>query len=127
MRLLLDERILADGSHVRTWARADADDVSRLWVADDDDAGHRVPVAVLDRVMCRYGKPLADGIAPDGDALVLRGGTLRRLRHHAAVDATGRDYLVWERVAEEPLAALGATVVAALRYVVTHLVATSEN
>jgi len=143
MRLLLDERILADGRHVRTWASADGDDPSRLWLADeaspgpigalgsaeheDDVSVHRVPVSVLDRVMSRFGKPLADDIGLEPDALVLRGGTLRRLRHHAPVDATGRDYLVWARDGEEALVVLGATVVAALRYVVTRLGATTEN
>jgi hypothetical protein len=127
MRLLLDERILADGRHVRTWARVDADDPSRWWLADDDTPGHRLSVSALDRVMCRFGKPLANDVTPEPDALVLRGGTLRRLRHHAPVDATGRDYLVWEREGQDPLAALGATVAAALRYVVTRLTATTEN
>jgi hypothetical protein len=38
------------------------------------------------------------------------------LHHHALVDAEGRDYLVWERPGEEPLACVAATATAALRF-----------
>jgi hypothetical protein len=86
--------------------------------------------------MCRYGRPLDPAIvlgeAPGGalgdaprlgdDALELPGGhRLRRLRYHAPVDATGRDYLVWERPGEEPLAVVATMVTAALRYLVLRL------
>jgi hypothetical protein len=46
---------------------------------------------------------------------------LRRLRHHAPVDATGRDYLVWERPDEPPLAVIATHATAALRYLVLRL------
>jgi hypothetical protein len=71
--------------------------------------------------MVHFGKPLEAGIGLDGDALALGDRTLRRLRFHAAVDATGRDYLVWERPGEEPLVVLATTVTAALRYLVLRL------
>jgi hypothetical protein len=116
--LLLDERILANGRHVRTWARAEGD---RVRIADDGEVGAVLSLAALDRVMVHFGKPLEAGIALDGDALALGDRTLRRLRFHAIVDATGRDYLVWERPGEEPLVVLATTVTAALRYLVLRL------
>jgi hypothetical protein len=48
---------------------------------------------------------------------------LRRLRHHAPVDATGRDYLVWERPGAEPLAVVATMAAAALRYLVLRITA----
>jgi len=133
--LLLDERIRADGARARTWAAlADA----RVRISDDDGAAGELSVAALDRVMCRYGRPLDPAIvlgeAPGGalgntlgpglgdDALELPGGhRLRRLRYHAPVDATGRDYLIWERPGEEPLAVVATMATAALRYLVLRL------
>ena len=40
------------------------------------------------------------------------------MRYHAPVDATGRDYLVWERPGEPPLAVVATMAAAALRYIV---------
>lgn len=117
--LLLDERILADGTHARTHAALDGDKVR---ISDDDGTSGELSVAGLDRVMTRYGRALEETIGLVGDALDLPGGyRLRRLRYHAAVDATGRDYLVWERPDGEPLAAVGTMVTAALRYLVLRL------
>ena len=122
--LLLDERILADGTSARTWAERAGE---RVRISDDGGVAGELSVAALDRVMCRYGRPLDPEIAlpaeaPEGDALALPGGhRLRRLRHHAPVDATGRDYLVWERPGEEPLAVVATMVTAALRYLVLRL------
>lgn len=112
--LLLDERIREDGRVARTWAAVDGD---RVVLRDDDGGGGALPVVAIERVMIRYGRPLDPGVTADGEALALPGGDrLRRLRFHAIVDATGRDYLVWERPGGEPLAALATTVAAALRY-----------
>ena len=117
--LLLDERILADGTHSRSFAKLVGE---RVQIVDDDGTHGDLSIAALDRVMVRYGKPLDDTIALVGDALPLPGGyQLRRLRFHAIVDATGRDYLVWERPGEEPLAAVATMVTAALRYLVLRL------
>ena len=117
--LLLDERILADGRCVRCYASADGDHVR---LRDDDGAGGELSVAALDRVMVRYGLPLDEAIRLDGDALDLGAGRrLRRLRHHAPVDATGRDYLVWERPGEPPLAVIATHATAALRYLALRL------
>jgi hypothetical protein len=121
MRLLLDERILGDGRFARSWASRDG---ARVRVDDDDGTGGALSVAALERVMCRYGQPLADTVALDGDALELGDGRrLRRLRYHAPVDAVGRDYLVWERPGEAPLAVIATHATAALRYLVLRLTA----
>jgi hypothetical protein len=119
--LLLDERILADGTHARTWAAAAGED--RIAIRDDDGTSGELSLHAIDRVMARYGKPLDPSVTGDGDRLVLGTHALRRLRFHAVVDATGRDYLVWERPDGEPLAALATTVTAALRYLVLRLAA----
>ena len=120
--LLLDERILADGSHARTWASACAGD--RVHLRDDDGTDGTLSLLAIDRVMQRYGRPLEPGIdLADSDRLELGGYRLRRLRFHAAVDATGRDYLVWERPHGEPLAAIATMVTAALRYLVLRIAA----
>ena len=117
--LLLDERILADGTHARTYAELDGDKVR---IRDDDGTTGELSIAGLDRVMTRYGRELEETIGLVGDVLALPGGyRLRRLRFHAVVDATGRDYLVWERPDGEPLAAVGTMVTAALRYWVLRL------
>lgn len=118
MVLLLDERIRADGSHSRTWATSDGD---RVQLRDDDGAGGALAVEVVDHVMRRYGRPLDDAIALAGDALRCGRFTLRRLRHHALVDAEGRDYLVWERPGEEPLVCVAATATAALRFLLDRI------
>jgi hypothetical protein len=118
MRLLLDERIQADGRVAKTWASADGD---RLRLDDDDGTTGALSVGALDRVMARYGRALDGAVALDGESLALGDRRLRRLRHHAAVDATGRDYLVWERPGEGPVAALATHVTAALRYLVMRL------
>jgi hypothetical protein len=120
--LLLDERIKANGAHVRTWAISDGD---RVQIRDDDDPTDgptgELSVAALDHVMRRYGRPLEPGIALDGDVLACGNYRLRRLRFHAVVDAEGRDYLVWERPDGEPLACVAAMATAALRYLTLRL------
>jgi hypothetical protein len=116
--LLLDERITADGKHVRSWATSDGE---RLRITDDDGAGGALSHVAVDRVMCRYGRPLDPGIALVGDSLVCGRYRLRRLRYHSVVDAEGRDYLVWERPDGEPLACIAAMATAALRYLTLRL------
>ena len=116
--LLLDERIKADGVRARTWATSEGD---RLWIHDDDGTARELSLVAVDRVMCRYGRPLEHGIALEGDSLTCGSYRLRRLRYHAVVDAEGRDYLVWERPDGEPLACVAAMVTAALRYLTLRL------
>lgn len=116
--MLLDERIRPDGTHARTEATFEAD---RLRLVDDDGASGALSLVAVDRVMCRYGRPLEAAVALEGDALTCGTYRLRRLRFHAAVDAEARDYLVWERPEGEPLACLATTVSAALRYLTLRL------
>ncbi|TMQ12274.1 MAG: hypothetical protein E6J90_31970 [Deltaproteobacteria bacterium] len=111
--LLLDERIGADGSHVRTWATSDGE---RIRLSDDGGAIGELPLGVVDHVMARYGRPLDGAIRLEGDSLTCGTCRLRRLRHRAAVDAEGRDYLVWERPGDEPVACIATTATAALRF-----------
>lgn len=121
-RLLLDERIQGDGHLARTYATfVDG----QLHIEDEggtDAARGALSIAAVDRVMARYGLPLEPGVSADGAALDLgEGRRLRRLRYHARVDAEGRDYLVWERPGDEPLAVIATHATAALRYLVLRL------
>lgn len=117
--LVLDERILADGRHAKTIATISD---GHLHLADDDGASGALSIAALDRVMQKYGRPLEAELAVTGDALDCGDGKrLRRFRYHAIVDAEGRDYLVWERPGEEPLAVIATHATAALRYLVVSL------
>jgi hypothetical protein len=113
--LLLDERITPDGAHARTWATSDGE---RLQIRDDDGWSGELSLIAVDQVMYRYGRPLDDTIALEGDSLLCGACTLRRLRHHAVVDVEGRDYLVWQRAGDAPMVCLAATVTAALRFLV---------
>lgn len=116
--LLLDERIRADGTHARCFASVVGE---RVHIHDDEGSGE-LSITAVDRVMTRYGRPLDPGIPLEGETLELPGGyRLRRLRYHAPVDATGRDYLVWEHDGNEPLAVVATMVTAALRYLVLRL------
>jgi hypothetical protein len=124
-RLLLDERIRADGTLARTWGSIEG---AKLRVIDDDGVDGTLSVDALDRVMTRFARPLDDGVALDGPALEAGGARrLRRLRYHTPVDATGRDYLVWERPDQPPIAVLATMATAALRYLVLRLGAESPR
>src|ERR1700759_391009 len=116
--MLLDERIKADGAHARTWATRDGE---RLQIPDEDGSSGELSFAAVDHVMRRYGRPFDDGIALEGDSLTCGTFTLRRLRHHAIVDAEGRDYLVWERPGDESVVCLAATATAALRFLIDRM------
>lgn len=118
--LLLDERITADGVRARTWATTDG---VRLRLRDDDGTTGELSLVAVDRVMRRYGRPLEHGVSLEGESLVCGSYRLRRLRYHAAVDAEGRDYLVWEAPDAEPLACVATMATAALRYLVLRLTA----
>ncbi|HUS30835.1 MAG TPA: hypothetical protein VMZ53_20130 [Kofleriaceae bacterium] len=122
-RLLLDERILGDGHLARTYASFVEGQLHIDDQASGPDSAHgALSIAAVDRVMVRYGLPLEQGLRVEGDALDLGDGrALRRYRFHAKVDAEARDYLVWERPGEEPIAVLATHATAALRYLVLRL------
>jgi hypothetical protein len=112
--LLLDERVLDDGRVVRVWALL-VGEMLRL----EDDAGPSgvLPIAAVEHVMERYGRELAPSIVLDGDALALpEGKQLQRLRHHTPVDAIARDYLVWHRGHQPPIAVLATHATGALQF-----------
>lgn len=116
--LLLDERIKPDGSRARTWATCEGEQVR---ITDEDGASGTLSVAVLDRVMCRYGRALEHGIRLEGDVLMCGAYRLHTLRYHAVVDAEARDYLVWVRPDDEPLACIATMITAALRFLMMRL------
>lgn len=118
--LLVDERIRADGVAARLWLTVVGD---RFTIHCDDGSiprGAPLSAAALDRVMTRYGRELeSEFTSPDGsgaERLELGGFVLRRWRYRAAVDAIGRDYLVWEAAGRHPVAALSSTIGAVLHY-----------
>lgn len=117
--LLIDEHLRMDGTTVRThlgW------EDGRVTVTSDDGIHGVLSVAAIAKVMERYGKPLDAAVALEGPRLALGpGAALRMLRFRAQVDVIARDYLVWEQVGAEPLAALSNGVAAALRYLCLQL------
>lgn len=141
--LLLDERIKADGTHVRTWAawldgevggdpgrdtgRDDPQLQPRLQIRDDDGATGALPLVAVDRVMTRYGRPLDRDVVLEGESIRCGRYRLRRLRFHAVVDAEARDYLVWEAPDAEPLACVAAMATAALRHLAARLAAVRQE
>ena len=76
-----------------------------------------LPMLALERVMERYGRPLAEGVALDGPKIDLGGGrTLQRIRHLERYDVIARDFLVWCAPGREPLVELAVTVSGALEH-----------
>ena len=101
-----------------------ADGASHADASGVDTSGQRVIVelGVLDAVMKRYGRPLADDVIFTGPTLELEGGqTLSLLRHRARYDVIARDFLVYRIPGKEPIAELAASVTAALTYLVRPL------
>ena len=140
-RLVIHERVLADGAFQRTWLEVSggrlvlgsdglvsgrsgsppADGASHADASGADTSGQRaiVELGVLDAVMKRYGRPLADDVIVTGPTLELEGGqTLSLLRHRARYDVIARDFLVYRIPGKEPIAELAASVTAALTYLV---------
>ena len=74
-----------------------------------------LPLAVLERIMQRYGKPLDESVALEGPSVdVGEAGVLRRIRHRGFYDVIARDFIVWQAPGGEPLAELATAVSAAL-------------
>jgi hypothetical protein len=115
-RLVIHERILADGGSERTWLDLEG---GQLVLGVDDATAACVDLSVLEAVMKRYGKPIAGDVELSGPALELGGGrTLSMLRHRARYDVIAKDFLVYRVPGDEPLAELSASVSAALTYLV---------
>jgi|HubBroStandDraft_1064217.scaffolds.fasta_scaffold45927_2 hypothetical protein len=111
--LTIDERIKDDGT--RECVTLDVHE-RRLVLQVGAGVPLYLPIDVLDRVMARYGKPLAPDVAlsPDELLVVGEGRVLHRLRHRARYDVIAKDYLVWTAPEQEPCAALAITIAAAL-------------
>jgi hypothetical protein len=123
-RLLIDERLDDDGEPIRTYL---ASGTGALILVEGGEA-RALPARAVAVVMRRYGRELEDGLAPDGDELAIAGlGTLARLRFRAAVDADGRDYLVWTEPGRPALACLARSAAAALRHLATGLRSTHPD
>jgi hypothetical protein len=109
--LTIDERIQEDGTRETVTLDVEAEELVITVGAEHI----RLPVEALDRVMARYGKPLAPEILLDGPFLDAGGGrVLHRLRHLARYDVIARDFLVWSTPGHEPVAELAVSVTAAL-------------
>ena len=102
----------ADGAR-RTVRLAERDGALAVQVGDAPPV--LLAMAVLERVMRRYGKPLADEVALDGARLDLSdASSLTLLRHRARYDVIARDFLVWTPPTGEPLAELAVAISGAL-------------
>jgi hypothetical protein len=74
-----------------------------------------LPMAVLEGIMDRFGKPLDEAVALEGPSVDLgAGGTLWRIRHRGFYDVIARDFLVWRGPGREPVVELATAVSAAL-------------
>jgi hypothetical protein len=116
-RLLLHEHTGAGGVLVATWLEERDGELFFTACTGPSDASRRlVPIAFLDAVMKRYGRPLADDVVLEGPQLRVHGRTLAKLRHLARYDVIAKDFLVVRGVADEPLVELSTSVSAALDY-----------
>ena len=110
----IDEQIDSDGKTVVTVLRRTGD---LFEICTGDVMQGAIPANAISVVMRRYGKPVADGVEPNGDSIELPGGArLSQLRFRAIVDADVRDYLVLSEPGCEPVAAIATHVSAALRH-----------
>jgi hypothetical protein len=114
--LLIHERISTDGAAERTWLELND---AGLFLRIEPALSAKVELPILQAVMCRYGKPLADDVVATGPTLQWHDG--RRLclfRHRARYDVIARDFLAYSAPGEETLVELAASVTAALLYLV---------
>ena len=112
-RLLLHERTLPDGALEKTWLEVDE---GSLFFHVEGSPKTEVPLAVLDGVMQRYGRPLADDVPLEGPRLDVAGRALSVLRYRPRYDVIARDYLVYAAGEQTPVAELATAVTGALAY-----------
>jgi hypothetical protein len=113
-RLVIDEWLTGDGRSEQTCLAASPGAPELQLI--EPHGRTSLPARAVAAVMRRYGRELESDVVPDGDAIEIDGGRLQRLRFRAAVDADGRDYLVWHAPQTPPVAALSCHVAAALRH-----------
>lgn len=114
-KLLLHERTRDDGALVRTWLETDG---GAIVLHAEGEPKAIVPVAFLDGVMKRYGKPLDDDVELEGPRLEVGDRTLGILRYRPRYDVIAKDYFVYAVGNETPLVELATAVSAALAYLV---------
>jgi len=112
-QLLLHERTLPDGGLEKTWLEVEH---GSLFFHVDGAEKTEVPLPILDSVMQRYGKPLADDVPLDGPRLEFGGRALSVLRYRPRYDVIARDYLVYANGEQAPLAELATAITGALAY-----------
>jgi hypothetical protein len=113
--LKIDEFVQPDGSSAITYLHIVEQRIMLLAPALGEQ---QLPIVMIAAVMKRYGRAF-DSDGPIAGQLTLPDGArLWMFRHHAIVDATGRDYLAWQsnNPAEPALACVAVTVAAALRH-----------
>jgi hypothetical protein len=120
MMLRIHEWLTEDGSR----EAVELGEEDGALIVREGGADVALPMAALERVMERYGKPLADGIPLSGPKLDLGDvGTLYCIRHLARYDIIARDFVVWAPKGGEPLAELARAVSGAL----VHLARAAKN
>jgi len=112
-RLLLHERALPHGTLERTWLEVDGE---LLFFHVEGTPKTEVPLALLDGVMQRYGRPVADDVPLDRPFLELGGRRFCLLRYLPRYDVIARDYFVYAKGGGPPVAELATAVTAALAY-----------
>jgi len=111
--MLIDEHLGANGAREATELELEEEGGALRLKAGELDV--ELPLEILEQVMIRYGKPLADDVSLEGPQLELAGGrVLHRIRHRARYDVIARDFLVYVRTGEAPLVELSTSIAAAL-------------
>lgn len=114
IELCIDEHALHDGTLGRTLLRLEQD---VLTLEVDGAPLGPLPAGSLEAVMDRFGRALADELAPAEPGMPLGGGaSLHALRHLARYDVIARDYLVLVRPGRDSVVQLATTVAGALRH-----------
>lgn len=111
--MIIDDAIAASGEPARTRLGVEGD---RLMLEVSGRAPVALPGHAATAVLRRYGRPLEEPPTILERLELPDGAWLGRMRFHAVVDAEARDYLVLGEPNAEPIAAIAATVAAALRF-----------
>jgi hypothetical protein len=135
-RLLLHERARDGGALERTWLEVDGDalmlaiEVRDASAPTSGEQGRQapsvaspdwrsvVPIAFLDGIMRRYGKPLDDGVVLDRPSIAIGERTLGMLRYRPRYDVIAKDYFVYGMGEGTPRVELATSVSAALAYLI---------
>ena len=113
--LKIDEFVAPDGTLAQTMVSLESGQVT---LHQRPGGSANLPLAAIAVVMRRYGRPFDSAGPVAGELLLPDGSRLWVFRHHAAVDATGRDYVAWQSATatEPPVAAIAITIAGAFRH-----------